>query len=371
MAIRGRGAAATVANRKRSRGGGDGAATGRVIWFFFVFNAVAIYIGIFSSTSNTNNNDNSGNNLLAVAPLALRSSSTAAAAAAVGESTALARKESLGFFKDIPDKVWKMHKERFQFTQPNYDNSNAKVFERFSRYSNWFWGNNFEPEFTCPHEFRFDKLGDGGKWVCDPHRILADNKEEEEDAKSESSCLVYSIGSNGNFQFEEETFKHVSPSCEIHTFDLVMNNRGKNFADEAKKTGVSFHHWGLGKKTKRMMRMKTFKEMMIELKHEQRTVDLMKIDCERCEYDQFREWLQDWKDLGLVVRQVLLEIHNSDLPHVVDLFHEFQKAGYVMFHKEANYLSEGKSIEAAFLLLSPDFQTPLPSSAITSSSKQY
>ena len=140
--------------------------------------------------------------------------------------------------------------------------------------------------FTCPHEFRFGKLGDGGKWVCDPHRILADNKEEE-DAKSESSCLVYSIGSNGNFQFEEETFKHVSPSCEIHTFDLVMDNRGKNFADEAKKTGVSFHHWGLGKKTKNMLRMKTFKEMMIELKHEQRTVDLMKIDCERCEYDQF------------------------------------------------------------------------------------
>ena len=51
MAIRGRGAAATAANRKRSRGGGDGAATGRVIWFFFVFNAVAIYIGIFSSTN--------------------------------------------------------------------------------------------------------------------------------------------------------------------------------------------------------------------------------------------------------------------------------------------------------------------------------
>ena len=151
MAIRGRGAAATAANKKQSRGGGDDAATGRVIWFFSVFNAVAIYIGIFSSMSNTNNNDNSGNNLLAVAPLALRSSSTAAAAAAttaaVGESTALARKEPLGFFRDIPDKVWKMHKERFQFTQPNYDNSNAKQFERFSRYSNWFWGNNFEPEF--------------------------------------------------------------------------------------------------------------------------------------------------------------------------------------------------------------------------------
>ena len=55
----------------------------------------------------------------------------------------------------------------------------------------------------------------------------------------------------------------------------------------------------------------------------------------------------------------MLEIHNSDLPHVVDIFNEFQKAGYVMFHKEANYLNEGKAIEAAFFLLSPDFQKPL------------
>ena len=56
----------------------------------------------------------------------------------------------------------------------------------------------------------------------------------------------------------------------------------------------------------------------------------------------------------------MLEIHNLDLPNVVDNFNEFQKANYVMFHKEANYLNEGKSIEAAFLLLSPDFQKPLP-----------
>lgn len=60
--------------------------------------------------------------------------------------------------------------------------------------------------------------------------------------------------------------------------------------------------------------------------------------------------------MGLTVRQVMLEIHNSDLPHVVDLFNEFQRAGNVMFHKEANYLGEAKSIEAAFLLLSTDFQ---------------
>ena len=58
----------------------------------------------------------------------------------------------------------------------------------------------------------------------------------------------------------------------------------------------------------------------------------------------------------MTVRQVQLEIHNSELPGVVNLFNAFQKAGYVIFHKEANYLNEGKAIEAAFVLLINDFQ---------------
>ena len=36
----------------------------------------------------------------------------------------LANKESLvGFFKDIPELAWLLHKKRFQATQPNYDSS--------------------------------------------------------------------------------------------------------------------------------------------------------------------------------------------------------------------------------------------------------
>jgi len=170
------------------------------------------------------------------------------------------------------------------------------------------------------------------------------------------SCLVYSIGSNGNFDFEVNALKHASPKCEIHTFDLQASGRKKDFAEEAKKAGVTFHHWGLGEPTENMRNMKPFKQIIKTLKHEHKTIDLMKIDCERCEYAQFRQWLQDWKDTGVTVRQVMLEIHNSDLPHVVDLFNEFQRAGYVMFHKEANYLNGANAIEAAFLLLSTDFQ---------------
>jgi hypothetical protein len=82
----------------------------------------------------------------------------------------------------------------------------------------------------------------------------------------------------------------------------------------------------------------------------------MMVDCERCEYEQFETWLKDWKDTGVTVRQVQLEIHNSDLPGVVNLFIAFQKAGFVMFHKEANYINGANAIEAAFVLLSNTFQ---------------
>jgi len=262
------------------------------------------------------------------------------------ESTLLATKESLGFFTDIPDSAWKRHKERFQLTQPNHiERREGK--QDYAAYSNYFWSMNYEPEFTCPHEFRLGKLADGGKWVCDPHRIVSGVT---------ASCLVYSIGSNGNFDFEVNVLNHVSPSCEVHTFDIKDYSRGKNFTEEAVKIGTNFHHWGLGQSKRKGSNMKRFKNIMTELNHQKKTVDLMKIDCERCEYEQYKDWLQDWNDMGVLVRQVMLEVHNSDMPGVDNLFKAFQEAGYVIFHKEANYMNEGKSVEVAFLLLSKDFQ---------------
>lgn len=263
------------------------------------------------------------------------------------ESKALATKESLGFFTDIPDSTWKRHKKRFQLTQPNHQ-KRAGYIKDYAAYSNYFWSMNYEPEFTCPHEFRLGKLGDGGKWVCDPHRIV---KKETGD-----SCLVYSIGSNGNFEFEENVFRHVSSSCDIHTFDVSDYGQRKNFTIEAVKIGVHFHHWGIGESRRIGSNMKRFSNIMKELNHQNKTIDLMKIDCERCEYAQYRDWLQDWNDMGVLVRQVMLEVHNSDMPVIDDLFKAFQEAGYVLFHKEANFMNGGSAVEVTFLLLSKDFQ---------------
>ena len=54
------------------------------------------------------------------------------------------------------------------------------------------------------------RLGDGGKWVCDPHRIT-----EQKD------CLVYSVGSNNDFSFEMAVLKDIGPHCEIHTVRFI------------------------------------------------------------------------------------------------------------------------------------------------------
>lgn len=258
------------------------------------------------------------------------------------ESTALARRESLGFFQDVPDSVWKRYKERFQFTQPNYDKRRV---ENDAKHSQIFWGEHFEPEFTCPFEFRLGKLGDGGKWICDPQRIPDD------------SCLVYSVGSNGKFQFELAVLEHVSKDCEIHIFDMVKyfrkNGKYHSIPKAAEANDLIFHNWGIGKKYDNM---KTFKETIQELHHENKIIDVMKIDCERCEYSQYKQWFEDWDELGMTIRQIMIEIHNSKFPGIVEMMTAFQDAGYVMFHKEANYWNGGNCIEAAFLLLDKDFQ---------------
>ena len=82
----------------------------------------------------------------------------------------------------------------------------------------FFYQNHYEPEFVCLHERRVGKLGDGGKWICDPHRI----REQEE-------CLVYSVGSNGDFSFEEAVLESVGSHCEIHTVrDFTLGCEHRN-----------------------------------------------------------------------------------------------------------------------------------------------
>ena len=131
----------------------------------------------------------------------------------------MARRDSGGFFTDVDEEDWLLMKDRVKHrvnyhVGPEHNTDTPQL---------WYL-ENFDPDFTCPHERRvgLPPTGDGPKWVCDPHRI-----------KSQPECLVYSVGSNGNFMFEEAVHETIGSHCEIHTFDPEIT--GKQFGHLAPK----------------------------------------------------------------------------------------------------------------------------------------
>ena len=170
-------------------------------------------------------------------------------------------------------------------------------------------------------------------------------------------CLVYSVGSNGDFSFEEAIGNLYGDLCEIHTFDP------KDYSaqvPESIKDIVRFHAWGIkseiemGNETVITNKLGPFHSLLNTidtLEHTNRTIDIFKIDCEGCEWSVYKDWLAANAD----IRQIMVELHNVP-KESLDLFGAMEEAGYVIFHKEPNTLGcQGNCIEYSFLKLRKDF----------------
>lgn len=179
---------------------------------------------------------------------------------------------------------------------------------------------------------------------------------------------MYSIGSNGDFSFEESIERFVGKGvCEIHTFDPEPKH-----ADSAPNF-VHYHAWGLKPSyeppANAVLKMtstfemlgvfKTMQETVKELGHDKnrRIVDLFKIDCEGCEWISYKDWIgKDAADID--IRQILIELHEH--PDVgYEFFESLLREGYVLFHKEPNAFApqhNGFGVEHSFLKLSKDFR---------------
>ena len=177
---------------------------------------------------------------------------------------------------------------------------------------------NWEPNFSCGYERRLGQPGDGGKWVCDPHKL-----------QQQPDCLVYSFGSNNAFDFEEAIHKSIGAHCEIHTFDHTI---GQNPSRKPKY--VNFHPWGIG--TARSGALKSLDHIAQDLNHMGRTIHIFKIDVEGAEFSALPHLLNDGVFDKLGIQQVLIEVHRSSPATVHKLMEAFHRAGYVIFHKEPN-----------------------------------
>ena len=260
-------------------------------------------------------------------------------------STSMAARDTLGFFQDWPDELWKIQKQISLARKHEYPRESNLRNTKPEPIHHWYQ-KNWDPDFSCPAEDKIGNMGDGHKWVCDPHRIA-----------SQKDCLVYSIGSNGQFDFEEGIQQRL-PFCEIHIFDFTDYSRRV-----PKGLNVTYHAWGLkpsyssnnipGRTPKwesdTASEWKSLPEIVEILGHSDRLIEIFKIDCEGCEWYTYKDWLR------FNIRQIMVETHRTP-PNVNDFFSDIHAANFVMFHKEANILgTRGNAIEFSFLKMNGSF----------------
>ena len=199
--------------------------------------------------------------------------------------------------------------------------------------------------------------GDGPKWICDPHRIKNIAERRKALDPNHPGCVVYSIGSNGDFNFELGMQKEVGEGvCEFHIFDMG-DYKSKVPADLKR---AHYHQWGLTVQDPNVdkpipgQQFYGLLDIIKLLGHEKLDViDIFKIDCEKCEWKTY----QDWIGAGIpLLHQIQVELHNAPGQKAIDFFDTFERAGYLRFHKEANIqFSDGECIEYAFVKVEEKF----------------
>ena len=145
----------------------------------------------------------------------------------------------------------------------------------------------------CTNPTRLGPSGEGGKMVCDPAPLLRDR----------SSCLVVSVGLNGDTSFEEALHSY-APHCTVHGYDGTLTGPVRSALAAKLPKWLHFHPSNFGSKT-----WQKFAEVESARFAREHVVDVLKIDCETCEHSALAPWLDN-----VCTEQVLLEFHGGANP---------------------------------------------------------
>eukprot|EP00727_Mastigamoeba_balamuthi_P004664 m51a1_g14196 hypothetical protein (240) ;mRNA; r:114466-115185 len=188
-----------------------------------------------------------------------------------------------------------------------------------------WWLEAFEATHECLlGEDRLGVLGDGGKWVCGMSAFSRPERGEP--------CVVYSMGSNGHWDFEQAVLELSGGRCEVHTFD-------KDYF-EPPDARIKFHKTFVGGRDDPATNTKSVATIMRELGHSR--VSILKADIETQEFPV----MQQIADMSPLPRfdVVLLEVHGFQLGNdraeglstIAQLIRNVEKLGLYMYHREAN-----------------------------------
>ncbi|GJP43958.1 hypothetical protein CLOM_g3357 [Closterium sp. NIES-68] len=205
------------------------------------------------------------------------------------------------------------------------------------------------PMYPCPFEERVGEWGDGGKWTCLIPGVLQPN------------TTVYSIGSHGLYDFEEQ-FAQAHPSA-IFTFDPFLNPfveykmRALPFL-QFRAVGLSGEASLDKYKSKYPTKLfATLARLLALMNHSY--VDVFKIDCEGCELEVIKDMTALYggpQPAKLAIHggslpfgQILMEFHNLNKPAILlPAIYALENLGYRMFHAEFNAICTS-CVEISFI----------------------
>ncbi len=73
---------------------------------------------------------------------------------------------------------------------------------------------------------RVGRVGDGGKWICNPFQLP-------------DKCHIYSLGINGEISFEDDLQSLTNKRCHITAIDSVQQN--SNIINQLVQMNGEFH----------------------------------------------------------------------------------------------------------------------------------
>ncbi|KAK3101744.1 hypothetical protein FSP39_006053 [Pinctada imbricata] len=147
-------------------------------------------------------------------------------------------------------------------------------------------------QIFCQRVRRMGKIVDGGWDICDDERY-----------RPKSPCLVYSFGINNDFSFDEDMER--TYGCDVYAFDPSMES-----GDYNRSKHIRFYQVGLGDqniRTESNWTLKTLKTLIKESGHENRRIDVLKMDIEGNEKQSLVEMIDS--DALQNVLQLCVEFH--------------------------------------------------------------
>jgi len=183
------------------------------------------------------------------------------------------------------------------------------------------------------------KGGDEERYVCGYREMATTSREEK--------CVIFSVGSNNQFEFEESVRAGFPSSCAIHTFDCTVA-----VPTPPKDVPLTFHKVCLGarKETIDGRAFASLQDMIDMTGGSQPTV--LKMDIEGWEWTALVQIMESaekaWRETktNIYPQQIALEIHTNMAPWSVGYMYEeetlayfnylYYRHGYVLVYERPN-----------------------------------